>query len=377
MKTFNMYALLKQAYFHVLRAGATLALGLCLTYIGTSGISLAKAGERSLKSSEVKPELLYHNYCSVCHGDRGDGRSRASNSLVPPPRDFTTATNLTRETMIAVVTNGKPGTAMTGWTSQLTEKEIESVVDYIRNGFMLAAINPLVARGRSIYGHSCATCHGESGKGPLVADARMGTPPPDLSAPQTNTEFSRERLITSISRGKPGTAMEGFSPRLSDQDIEAVTEYLMKVIMTGPIASISGTRARGGQPQEITATLPTTNKSKTSLANMNLPLPKGLTGNPQRGKKYYMANCSACHGTKGNGQGPRAYFINPKPRNFTDKTSAGFNRPMLFAAISMGKSGTEMPAWSTVLKDQEIADIAEYVYRSFIQTNAIERTGTK
>lgn len=337
-------------------------LGLCLTWVGTGGISLAKAGE-------IKPELLYHNYCSVCHGDRGDGRSRASKSLVPPPRDFTSATNLARDTMITVVSNGKPGTAMTGWKSQLTEKEIESVVDYIRNGFMLAAIDPLVARGRSIYGHSCATCHGESGKGPLVADARMGTPPPDLSAPQANAELSRERLITSISRGKPGTAMEGFSPRLSDQDIEAVTEYLMKVIMTGPIASISGTRARGGQPQDVTTTLPS--------ANTNLPLPKGLTGNPQRGKKYYMANCSTCHGTKGNGQGPRAYFINPKPRNFTDKSSAAFNRPMLFAAISMGKTGTEMPAWNTVLKDQQIADIAEFVYRSFIQPNAIERTGTK
>ena len=32
----------------------------------------------------------------------------------------------------------------------------------------------------------------------------------------------------------------------------------------------------------------------------------------------------------------------------------------------MGNLGTEMPAWSTVLDDQSIADIGEYVYRQFI-----------
>ena len=80
---------------------------------------------------------------------------------------------------------------------------------------------------------------------------------------------------------------------------------------------------------------------------------------------------------KGDGQGPRAYFINPKPRNFSDKSSAAFNRPMLFAAISMGKPGTVMPAWGTVLKDQEIADITEFVYSAFVRPNATDRAGTK
>lgn len=375
-----MHTHCRPVYVCILRLSTTVALSLCLslclTGLDTSGISTAEAGERPLKSSEFKPELLYHNYCSVCHGDRGDGRSRASNSLVPPPKDFTSATNLTRETMLAAVTNGKAGTAMIGWKTQLTEKEIEAVVDYIRNGFMLAAIDPLVARGRSVYGHSCATCHGESGKGPLTSDSRMSTPP-DLSAPQARTDFNRERLISSISQGKPGTAMEGYSQKLSNQDIEAVTEYIIKVIMAGPIASISGTRARGGQPQEMAPASTTAEKSKTTLTKTNPPLPNGLIGNPKRGEKYYMVNCSACHGAKGDGQGPRAFFISPKPRNFTDKSSAAFNRPMLFASISMGKSGTVMPAWSKVLKDQEIADIAEYVHSSFIRANAIERTDTK
>lgn len=359
-------------HFHLTRTCAALMLILSMAWLGNGWIPPAAAGERTLKANDIKPELLYHNYCSVCHGDRGDGHSRASTSLVPPPRDFTTATNLTREIMIAIVTNGKPGTAMTGWKTQLNDKEIEAVVDYIRNGFMQAALDPQVARGRSVYGHYCATCHGESGKGPLVTDARMTTPP-DLSSPKAKSELNRERLIASITHGKPGTAMEGFNKKLAAQDIDAVADYLLKVIMVGPVESISGTHARGGQSQVAPAAI--VNAGKPTSASADLPLPKGLTGNPQRGKKFYLANCSACHGAKGDGQGPRAYFISPKPRNFLDKSSAGFNRPMLFAAISMGKNGTVMPAWNKIMDDQQIADISEYVYRTFIRANANDRAG--
>ncbi|HLO63759.1 MAG TPA: cytochrome c, partial [Azonexus sp.] len=83
----------------------------------------ASAGERPLKGGASKPDVLYHNYCSVCHGDRGDGNSRAKNSLVPPPKDFTRAPELTRDTMITIITHGKPGTAMMAWKSQLDDKE--------------------------------------------------------------------------------------------------------------------------------------------------------------------------------------------------------------------------------------------------------------
>jgi mono/diheme cytochrome c family protein len=88
---------------------------------------------------EIRPELIYRDYCSVCHGDRGDGRSRVRETLAPPPRSFTepgARERLPRERMIAAVRDGKPRTAMVGWGTQLTEREIEAVVDYIRAVFM-------------------------------------------------------------------------------------------------------------------------------------------------------------------------------------------------------------------------------------------------
>ena len=100
---------------------------------------------------------------------------------------------------------------------------------------------------------------------------------------------------------------------------------------------------------------------------MSLPFPKGLVGDAAKGKQFFNNNCATCHGVKGNGEGPRAFFNYPKPRNFlTPESHALFNRPTLFRSITNGKPGTVMPAWGKVLSDQEIANVAEHVFRQFI-----------
>lgn len=102
--------------------------------------------------------------------------------------------------------------------------------------------------------------------------------------------------------------------------------------------------------------------------------PDGLTGNYERGRSLYFRNCIECHGSSGAGDGPRAYFIFPKPRNFLDPaTQQILNRPRLFDGVADGVIGREMPAWSFVLEDQDIADVAEFVYREFI---AADTAGT-
>ena len=46
------------------------------------------------------------------------------------------------------------------------------------------------------------------------------------------------------------------------------------------------------------------------------------------------------------------------------------NRVELFEMISVGKPGTEMPAWNKVLSPQEIANVTEFVFQRFIQPPA-------
>lgn len=326
---------------------------------------------------EIRPAAIYHNYCSVCHGDKGDGHSRARASLVPPPKDFTNPAVqalLTRDYMIAIAREGKPGTAMVGWKTQLNDAEIEAVVDYIRTVFMQADAD--LARGRTIYGRTCAVCHGDRGQGAVWAGANVQKPPRAFTAPEAKAELTRERMIAAVTHGRPGTTMVSFASQLTPADIEAVVDYVRTAFIEAEVPEISGTHAHGGRQRDREQASPAS-QGKTAAAapaavsvtpDMSLPLPKGLVGNVKRGAKFYAANCATCHGIKGDGEGPRAYFIRPKPRNFRDPAARNMlNRPALFAAITAGKPGTEMPAWNKVIGDQQIADVAEYVFRSFVR----------
>lgn len=315
------------------------------------------AGERPLKGGPTKPDVLYHNYCSVCHGDRGDGNSRAKNSLVPPPKDFTRAPELTRDTMVTIITHGKPGTAMMGWKTQLTDKEISALADYIRDTFMQVSLDSKLQRGRIVYAQNCMVCHGERGQGAPGAAGLI--PARDFTTPQARAELTRERMLTAVNQGRPNTAMASFANRLPASDIEAVVDYVRAGLMLPSAAGISGTNAHAGRGD------------KPGSEGMDMPFPNGLSGDLAKGEKFYMANCATCHGAKGDGKGPRAYFINPKPRNFIDKNfRLAFNRPAIYTAVRDGRLGAEMPAWSKVLNEQEMTDVSEFVFRRFVQGRA-------
>ena len=333
----------------------------------------AAAAERSADAART-PAALYHNYCSVCHGDQGDGKSRARDSFNRPPRDFTTPQALqemTRDRMISAVKGGVPGTAMVAWKSQLNDTQVAGVVDYIRDTFMRASLASDASRGRQVYAKSCSVCHGERGTGSMWASANLRPAPSDFSSPQARTELSRERMLASVAAGRPGTAMSGFERQLSSEDRVAVVDYIRSAFMrVGAQAGISGSRANGAAPEARKAATAASPPAAPGLikVNMKLPLPQGLRGDAVAGHKFYDANCATCHGVKGDGQGPRAYFINPKPRSFIDAQSrALLNRPAVYAGVAAGKRGTEMPAWDKVLTPQQLADVSEYLFASFIQ----------
>jgi mono/diheme cytochrome c family protein len=303
--------------------------------------------------------VLYHNYCSVCHGDRGDGNSRAIGSLYPPPRNFLHVPNLDRDYMIKVVRDGKPGTAMVGWGSQLSEAEVVGVVDYIRKTFMAPVIDPRIQRGRTIYVANCQQCHGPQGEGVPIPGA--GKQPRSFSTPQARVELYREKMLDAVRNGKSGTLMISYREKLKKSEIEAVVDYIDAALMM-PVSQVSGTKAHGGRAQDGS------DDGGDRRADMTQAMPYGLKGDAEKGRRFFAGNCAECHGAKGDGQGKRAYFINPRPANFGDAQSRmRLNRPAIFTFVSHGKLGTEMPAWNKVLSDQEIADVSEYVFQAFIE----------
>ncbi len=231
-----------------------------------------------------------------------------------------------------------------------------------------AAPPPGASRGAVLYHNYCSVCHGDKGNGQSRATGALSTPPRDFTSEASRRELTRERIVLAITHGRPGTAMVSWKTQLSEADIGVLADHLLATffqrdpVAAAPAATagISGTRAHGGREADTAST--------SARVDMTAGLPNGLKGDFKRGGAFYLANCATCHGTRGDGAGPRAYFINPKPRNFLEDASrARFNRVALFAAVSEGRVGTEMPAWKQVATPQQIGDVAEYVFRSFIE----------
>ena len=344
------------------------------------------------KPGAIRPAVLYHNYCSVCHGDKGDGRSRAQNSLRPPPRDFTTpdSAQMSRARMVESVRNGRPGTAMTAYKSELNMAETEALVDYMRDTFMSAALNADASRGRIVYSKNCSVCHGERGDGRSRAQASLNPPPRDFTTPAARLELDRQRMLHAVTYGRADTAMAGFKTQLSSADIVAVVDYIRAGFMTSASTEgISGvSAARGQRSAPVAPVAPVTPIAPVVAAKASAPaapavlpapdmaaaMPQGLKGDPARGSVFYMANCATCHGASGDGRGPRAYFIMPKPRNFLHPAArAQFNRVALYQAVADGRLRTEMPAWRYVMAPQEMADVSEFVFQRFIAPGASAR----
>ncbi|MFQ5693863.1 MAG: c(7)-type cytochrome triheme domain-containing protein, partial [Nitrospinota bacterium] len=76
----------------------------------------------------------------------------------------------------------------------------------------------------------------------------------------------------------------------------------------------------------------------------------------KRGKAVYLRACAVCHGEEGDGKGPLAAQLNPKPRDFTTglfkfRTTPSSSLPTdfdIFRTITNGVLGTSMLAWSSL-----------------------------
>jgi mono/diheme cytochrome c family protein len=79
-------------------------------------------------------KAVYERHCMACHGPEGKGDGPAGKMLKPPAADFTSAASKKKSEVDFknVVENGKPGTAMGAWKSQLSQTQIGDVLAYVK-----------------------------------------------------------------------------------------------------------------------------------------------------------------------------------------------------------------------------------------------------
>ena len=93
--------------------------------------------------------------------------------------------------------------------------------------------------------------------------------------------------------------------------------------------------------------------------------------NIQNGKAIFKANCAICHGLTGGGDGPLSSKIDPAPAVLSDPEITGNGHSTAydnFQVISVGIANTLMIAWSEVLPEEDLWDVAYYI-RTFSNKN--------
>ena len=86
------------------------------------------------------------------------------------------------------------------------------------------------------------------------------------------------------------------------------------------------------------------------------------------GRNLYMTHCQHCHGVTGDGKGPTARFLNPRPRDYRQgifkfKSTLLAQKPSrkdLFHILEQGIPGTYMPSF-VLLGEEKLGMIIDYV----------------
>jgi mono/diheme cytochrome c family protein/rhodanese-related sulfurtransferase len=176
---------------------------------------------------------LYGKLCAQCHGADAKGyKSDHAPSLVNP----TFLASATDDFIHRSIVFGRPGTAMAGYGKEvggpLDPDSVKAIVHWLRgHGGPSLALPPIGPgereRGKPLYAANCQKCHGDAqtrGEAVMLANTRF------------LDSASDEFIAYAIVHGRPGTPMEAWSMKLSDQSLADIVAYV-RAFAAPPVAA--------------------------------------------------------------------------------------------------------------------------------------------
>jgi cbb3-type cytochrome oxidase cytochrome c subunit/cytochrome c553 len=195
-------------------------------------------------------------------------------------------------------------------------------------------------RGRQIYAERCLTCHGCAGKGDgpyaMINNAR----PADLRQPRFNN-LPSSFLFWRVSEGVPGTVMPMWKQSLSDEE-----RWLVELFVQHAFMDMAPHLANEG---DLPARFDKADPIERSVKTLD------------EGKAIFVANCAFCHGYAGNGDGPDAAGLMPKPPSFAEtSTYVAWKPGDWFWRVSESLPLRAMPQWHTWFDPRQLWLVANY-----------------
>jgi len=220
----------------------------------------------------------------------------------------------------------------------------------------------MVNEGGELYYKNCIYCHGDLLDGKGHFGEGFNPRPANFQDVGTIAQLQESYLFWRITTGGPGLPREG-APWASAMPVwheMLEEEEVWKIILF--LYDYTGHVPRSWE-------LETSNEKGEAEAEADKPA-AGDELDDEAIEAVYMRRCAHCHGEDGDGLGPAAEFMYPKPRDFTlgsfkyKTTHADDEFPTdddLRLTIREGLPGTSMPGWKTLLTDAEIDGLIKMI----------------
>ncbi|MGK7344586.1 MAG: c-type cytochrome [Candidatus Nitrospinota bacterium M3_3B_026] len=225
------------------------------------------AQAKELTAEQAEGKKIYDRLCAGCHGEKGEGDGPAADRLRPRPRNFKIArykftyTPFGKmphdSTLRRWIAEGLPGSSMPGWKDKLSDKEIDSVIEYIKTfsrRFMRKIERGKIAeqlkissppewtaedieQGGKLFQKNCEKCHGGEGRGSGLSAVALKHDLGDRIWPRNLTKGWTYRggnspgdIFRTIATGITGTPMPAHLSTDPGQEGAMTEEEIWKVV---------------------------------------------------------------------------------------------------------------------------------------------------